>query len=231
MDAWLDVFVVGRKNKMSFCCAVCKEYEQKTHLQGRCKLTGSAIEDSTDPKGSCALGKPMQFADGTGDISRIEISSIKQSDFQMRDLDGTVISDLVLNIKERGLLQPIMVRRTDGEYEIVFGRHGKKNGYKGPETTVLLKDVLDVAAKRVVTDHIWFTLGKRLACLELKPGDIVRFEARVSQYVKGYRGHRSEDDFEGNYRPLQYDYRLSFPTKVQKLEPVPEGQQLTDFSD
>ena len=127
---------------MSFCCAVCKEYKQETHLQGRCELTRSIIKDSTDPKASCALGKPAIFSAGVADTCPIKVSAIMQSDFQMRDLDQTVISDLILNIKERGLLQPIMVRRIDRGYEIIFGRHRleacRRLGYK--EIPAIIKE-------------------------------------------------------------------------------------------
>jgi hypothetical protein len=116
-------------------------------------------------------------------------------------------------------------------FQGVFLRFGMRSGYKGPLTTVLLKDIQDVVARKVVTDHLWFTMGKRMAQLDLKEGDVVRFEARVTRYLKGYRGRREEDDFEGNYQSLEYDYRLSFPTKVVKLQSVsPDQIQLTSFA-
>lgn len=116
-------------------------------------------------------------------------------------------------------------------FQGVFVRFGTKAGFKHPLTTVLLKDIVDIAAGKVVTDHAWFTMGKRMAELNLKEGDVVRFEARVTQYLKGYRGHRHEDDFEGDYKPLEYDYRLSFPTKVVKLQFTATSNQvrLTSF--
>ena len=118
-------------------------------------------------------------------------------------------------------------------FQGIFVRFGTRSGYKYPLTTVLLKDIQDVAVRKVVTDHLWFTLGKRMAQLDLKEGDVVRFEARVTRYSKGYRGRRryEDDDFEGEYTPLEYDYRLSFPTKVVKLQsPSPNEIQLTSFA-
>lgn len=110
--------------------------------------------------------------------------------------------------------------RLDGvrrRFEGVFVRFGKKVAYKGePLTTVLLKGVIDISSQKIVTDHLWFTMGKQFAELGLKEGDVVRFDARVSEYVKGYRGRRDEDDF-GDFKPLERDYRLSFPTKFVKV--------------
>jgi len=107
-------------------------------------------------------------------------------------------------------------------FEGVFERFGTKSGYKGPLKTLCLLNVRDVVAKKVVTDHLWFTVGKRLAGLGLQKGDIVRFEARVTMYEKGYRGRHGEDDVD--CKPLEYDYRLSFPTKMIKFQPISPAQ-------
>lgn len=68
-----------------------------------------------------------------------------------------------------------------------FARKGMKNGWNGPEETILLQDVKDKNGK-ILTDHLWFnnTLGFQDACL--KEGDEVEFQARVSVYEKGYKG-------------------------------------------
>lgn len=84
-------------------------------------------------------------------------------------------------------------------------------------TTILLKDIVDVVSQKLVTDHIWFVLGKRFEKLDLKEGDIIRFDARVTDYIKGYRGHRYEEDYD--CKPVERDFRLSFPTKFVKVSP------------
>jgi len=98
-----------------------------------------------------------------------------------------------------------------------FVRFGAKSGYKGPVTTVLLKDIVEVASGEVVADHLWFTMGKRFESLKLEPGDTVRFDARVTDYIKGYRGRQDDDDYE--CKPVERDFRLSFPTKFVKVSP------------
>jgi hypothetical protein len=98
-------------------------------------------------------------------------------------------------------------------FRAIVVRFGEKKAYKGPPLkTILLQDVRD-RHNRVMTDHLWFTAGKWSETLGLEPGDEIEFEARVSQYRKGYRGRREDFDLPAP----SIDYRLSFPTKVKKL--------------
>lgn len=93
-----------------------------------------------------------------------------------------------------------------------FGRYGRKRGYGGrEEKTLLLLDVL-FADGRPACDHIWFTCGKSWDEASCDPGDTVTFDARVKRYEKGYAGYR--DDI---YKPISTDYKLSHPTKIQKV--------------
>lgn len=112
-------------------------------------------------------------------------------------------------------------RRT---FQGVFERFGSKSGYKGPVKTVLIVNLIDFVTKEVLTDHLWFTCGKRFDCLDLQEGELVQFDARVTEYLKGYQGGE-----EGSYEDVygqELDYRLSFPTKVYKLGGLPKGQML-----
>jgi hypothetical protein len=105
-----------------------------------------------------------------------------------------------------------------GRFFATFVRFGTKTAYRGaPIKTCLLRDVKDEAGT-IVTDHLWMVCGIQLERLEMKPGDIIYFMARVSVYTKGYRGRREDDDLP----PLEQDYRLSFPTNMQKKSTTPE---------
>lgn len=108
-----------------------------------------------------------------------------------------------------------------GRYTATVSRFGTKRAYRGPRlTTVLLVDVRD-ATGHVVTDHLWITVGKTVERLRLASGDTVAFDARVTPYVKGYRGRREDED----RPPMSVDYRLSNPTKlVKRTAVVPPGQ-------
>lgn len=77
--------------------------------------------------------------------------------------------------------------------------------------TLLLVDVRDDRGE-AVADHVWFKEGEWSKSLDLKPGDRIGFDARVSQYEKGYRGRRDVDA-----PGPSVDYRLGFPTKAAKI--------------
>jgi hypothetical protein len=106
-------------------------------------------------------------------------------------------------------------------FHAVVDRFGSKKGFKGwPEKTLLLANIALVETGEVVTDHLWFTVRKTLDKLGLEPGSVVRFDARVTIYRKGY-----EKD--------QLDYKLSRPTNfsVGEVNPkiVQEAAQLSIF--
>ena len=101
-------------------------------------------------------------------------------------------------------------------FQGTFKRFGVKSGWKGPLQTMLLVDVIDVKTKEPVADHLWFTCGIRFDLLKLEENDIVRFVARVTEYLKGYQGFN--DYNEEGYQEL--DFRLSYPSKVEKTQPI-----------
>ena len=85
---------------------------------------------------------------------------------------------------------------------------GTKSSFKGkPLKTILLIDVYYINNEKVA-DHLWMTCGKWSK--NIKVGDKIAFDARVSEYIKGYKGYR--DDVYG--KPITKDYRLERPTKV-----------------
>jgi hypothetical protein len=94
-----------------------------------------------------------------------------------------------------------------------FERFGEKRGYKTETVpTVCFTQITDVATNEIVTHYLWFNLTKAFKRLDLKPGDIVQFDARVDDYVKGYFGYRVDV-----YKPAERDFRLVYPTKVKLL--------------
>ena len=93
-----------------------------------------------------------------------------------------------------------------------FVRYGSKNGYKGLEKTILLKDIKD-GFDKILTNHLWFNFTKGFEQLgELKEGDIIQFTARSKQYEKGYKGYRDIV-----YKPIEFDYKLSHPTNIKLI--------------
>lgn len=81
----------------------------------------------------------------------------------------------------------------------------KYRGYQ--KKTILLTKIKDQNNK-IVTDHLWFTMGKKFEELNLKKGDVIQFTARVAAYKKGYLGE---------FQLQEIDYKLSYPTNICKI--------------
>jgi len=107
------------------------------------------------------------------------------------------------------------LQQRDGERATFLGtfeRMGSQRGWMGDEPTVLLRDIRTLSGEPLC-DHLWFAFTKAVASLNLTPGDVVQFDARIKEYEKGYKGRR-----EDVYVPVERDYKLSHPTKVRKVE-------------
>ena len=91
-------------------------------------------------------------------------------------------------------------------------RFGTKNHYIYDNVkTILLKNIC--LGKTQICEHLWFACGKWSQ--HLKEGDTFSFDARVGSYEKGYKGYR-DDVYD---RPIQTDYRLERPTKIEVEDP------------
>jgi hypothetical protein len=94
-------------------------------------------------------------------------------------------------------------------FSATFSKFGKKINFKGySEPTILLVNVTDVEANRIVTDHIWFTVTKGFENIKLEAGTVIQFEARVKEYKKGYTNKKY------GINNKSVDYKLSHPTKI-----------------
>jgi len=110
----------------------------------------------------------------------------------------------------RRALKPLEGVRTT--FRGTVAQFGMKTGYTGRDLPILmLKDVMD-SAGNLVTEHLWFMVGKQLAALNLQIGDVISFHARVTAYEKEYKGYR-----EDVCKPIEIDYRLSNPTKITRV--------------
>jgi hypothetical protein len=90
-------------------------------------------------------------------------------------------------------------------------RFSLRNGWNGPERTVLLRDVRDADSGELLTGHLWFKAGKWAG--GFAEGDRIAFCARATRYEKGYRGHR----FIADAPPPAFDWRLERPTQIVRL--------------
>jgi hypothetical protein len=90
-------------------------------------------------------------------------------------------------------------------YRATFDRYGVKTWHGKSATTVLLLNITD-ADGNAVCDHLWMNLTRGFETLDLRPGDTVEFDGRVTAYTKGRYHNRT-------------DYKLSRPTRIRKLAP------------
>ena len=96
----------------------------------------------------------------------------------------------------------------------IFERIGTKNGYKGILQTVLLLDIRD-ESNNIITKHLWFNFTKGFQKAKMEKGDKIQFSARVSEYIKGYQGYRTDV-----FKPLEQDYKLSYPNRIINLTKI-----------
>ena len=102
---------------------------------------------------------------------------------------------------------------TRKKFRAKFSRFGKKTNYHGfADQTVLLRDGTDVETNTVITDHVWFGYTKGFEKIDLKPGVIVEFEARIKAYQKGYVNRRYKID------ESRTDFKLSHPTRIAVIQ-------------
>ncbi|WP_214084008.1 hypothetical protein [Methanoculleus sp.] len=115
-------------------------------------------------------------------------------------------------------LQGLAGRRV--ELIAVFWQYGTYRGNGCCGKSILLRHVRDLSG-RLLADHIWinYTAGFDAAG-EFCRGDIVRFTAKVDEYVKGYLGAKIDDRL---LRPPAVDYCLKFPRRVEMIGRVGQG--------
>jgi ParB family chromosome partitioning protein len=89
---------------------------------------------------------PTKIKEG---ITYLEISKVSAGKLQPReDFDDTKLQDLIASIKEKGVLQPILVRRVDSGFEIIAGerRFRAARALKLDKVPAIVRDVKDEEA-------------------------------------------------------------------------------------
>ena len=77
-------------------------------------------------KGLGALIPEQPAAEGIDKISYIPIAQIRPNPFQPREnFDAQSLAELTQSIKEKGIIQPILVRRKGDHYELIMELRGR----------------------------------------------------------------------------------------------------------
>lgn len=108
-------------------------------------------------------------------ILYVPIEQVKPNPLQPReDFDSQSMEELVQSVKEKGLLQPLLVRRKGDYYELIAGERRLRaaNFLNLPEVPVMLKDVED-------RDSLELSLIENIQRQNLNPIE----EARAYQYL------------------------------------------------
>ena len=100
------------------------------------------------------------------------------------------------------------------KFKAIFEKQSFRPGYMKPVETILLKNIVLLPDQENIAGHLWFNYTKGFKNLNLQRGDVIEFEARIKEYVKGYRGDNWE---KGVDKPVSLDYKLSYPIKVEKI--------------
>ena len=96
------------------------------------------------------------------------------------------------------------------KFKALFVRTGRKASFNGySQETILLKDIVDLESGIIVTDHLWLNFTKSFEAAAIKEGMTLEFEARITEYSKGYvnKGYKIDH--------RKKDYKLSHPTKFR----------------
>ena len=104
------------------------------------------MENRALGKGLSALIPEKNLSPNVDSVFRVKLSEIKENSLQPRTVyDDNKLSDLILSIKEKGVLQPILIRSRDSGYEVIAGerrlRAARALGME--EVPVIVKSVND----------------------------------------------------------------------------------------
>lgn len=129
--------------------------------------------------------------------------------------------------KANGLLDDEGVRtkleRIDDERDSFYGVFKRCGRASNGKLTVLMTDIRNKHGN-LVADHIWFNLTKGFKDIGfMSPGEMLRFDARVKQYEKGYKGQK--DEVLARNGGIKQDYKLSHPSQIKRYLGKP-GQRL-----
>ncbi len=110
-------------------------------------------------------------------VRTIPIEKIKANKYQPRgEFNQEALSDLEASIKEKGFIQPVLVRLKDNEYELIAGerrlRAAKKLGYK--EMPVIIKEASDL-------DSLELSIIENIQRENLNPIDQAREYKRLQE--------------------------------------------------
>ena len=145
-------------------------------------------------------------------IRNIPIGNIKANKYQPREeFNQEALNDLAVSIKEKGFIQPVLVRFKDNEYELIAGerrfRAAKQLGYK--EIPAIIKEASDL-------DSLEISIIENIQRENLNPIDQAKAYKRLQEEFK--MTQESVADTIGKDRATVANILrlLNLPTKIQE---------------
>lgn len=116
------------------------------------------------------MGKKQETIETVTEIPLAEIRDFPDHPYQVKDDDS--MRELVESVKERGLIQPVIVRPVDGGYEMVSG-HRRKRAY-------------EIAGIKTIPARI-YELTRDEAILAMVDSNLQREQILPSEKAKAYK--------------------------------------------
>ena len=145
-------------------------------------LLGRTVDPPRPAEGGHDVAPPPVGGEG---FTKLSVYEIESNPFQpRREFDATELSQLAESIKDHGLLQPIIVRRVDGRYQLISGERRLRAATKAgwAEVPAQIKDVDDhsVAELAIVEN------------LQRKDLNALEKAASFQQYIERYGATQEE---------------------------------------
>ena len=109
--------------------------------------------------------------------SKLSFGGSKRTDGYTKKLQNKNNIEKELNMTRLKLKQIGTEERK--RYVGTVDKFGIRRGFKGLIDTILLINIKLEGSEEIITDHLWFDLGKQFSDLNLQKGDIIAFNARV----------------------------------------------------
>ena len=97
-------------------------------------------------------------------------------------------------------------------------RLGSRTAWTGIKEPTILFGPLHDTEGNLLADHLWFSLGKRLAALTPQPGDVLTLSGRVAPY------HRRRKQWHGEAVRYDDDLGLVYPSRCAILARAAEAE-------
>lgn len=185
-------------------------------MSGTKKVLGRGLSAliPRSPFGEVSIRSEEVGADrgGTGIIAMVEIDRVRPNPFQPRtDFDQTALEELSRSILEKGVIQPITVRRFDNEYQLISGERRLRASQRGGLSRIPAY-IIEVTTD---TELLELALIENIQREELNPIEIASAYQRLIDECKLTQEEVSEKVGKERSTVTNYLRLLKLPEKIK----------------